>query len=569
MRGVVGRATIAAVALMGLAAPVAFGATDHLVTVGSPQGPSTFSENKQNEPGLAINAANPSQTVAGSNDNIDETFCDANDCSFVPGIGVSGIYFSFSQNDLSWSQPTYRGLTGRGLIGQNTKMGPIGTLPNYIGAGLQSDGDPTLAFGPRPDRKGNFSWSNGSRLYYGNLTANASADPKHAAFVGEEAIAVSHTDNLQAAAAGQESAWSRPVLASAALQKQAQVFSDKDTIWADNAASSPYFGNVYVCWTDFENDAGTIQPIVVARSRDGGNTFDKPVALSAAPIAPNSVGRQGCIVRTDSHGNVFVFWEDSNKQGSFQAMARSFNGGKTFDKARQVSPVTDVGLPDPASGDAVFDGFAGARTDSFPSVDIANGAPSGKNAPNTIAIAWSDGPTTSGGSTERALVRYSTNGGNSWSSAQSIGQSGDRPDFPWIALSPNGQHVYVAYDAFTTPFQTTTASPRPMQGVVRGGTVGGSFTTLHRGAVGDARGSSANALDGEFIGDYNWVVATNNYAVAVWNDVRNAQDCPAVDAWRQALIDTNGTSTEPPPAPNTACANRFGNQDIFSVKVTP
>ena len=42
------------------------------------------------------------------------------------------------------------------------------------------------------------------------------------------------------------------------------------------------------------------------------------------------------------------------------------------------------------------------------------------------------------------------------------------------------------------------------------------------GAVGDARGSSANALDGEFIGDYNWIVATNTFSVAGYNDHRDA-----------------------------------------------
>ena len=55
--------------------------------------------------------------------------------------------------------------------------GPIGTVPNYFEAGLVSDGDPTLAFGPRPGPNGKFSWSKGARLYYGNLTSNVNSKP--------------------------------------------------------------------------------------------------------------------------------------------------------------------------------------------------------------------------------------------------------------------------------------------------------------------------------------------------------------------------------------------------------
>lgn len=551
---------------LALAVP-AVAAADALVTTGSPQGARTFPENKQNEPGLALDASNPGSLAAGSNDELDLALCDGADCPFTPGVGVSGVYFSLDGTAASWTQPTYQGNTGRGQVGGLPHLGPIGTLPNYYENGLASDGDPTLAFGPRPDRRGGFSWSNGSRLYYANLTANLATVRREQIFRGFEAIALSHTDRPDLAAANDQGAWSAPVVVSAARQRK-RTFSDKETVWADNAASSRHFGNVYVCYTDFTNgDSATApEPIVVSRSTDGGTSFRRPVKVSKGRIIKGTAGRQGCTVRTDSAGRVYVFYEDSLRSGSFQFLSRSDNGGRTFEKGHPILPVTDVGLPDPASGGAVFDGYAGARTDSFPSVDIANGAPSGRGEPDTIAITWSNGPTTVGGSTEQALLAFSRDAGSSWSTPRNVAAAGDRPDFPAVALAPNGSRAYVAYDAFTAPFQRTTAAPRPMQGVVRRGTVSGAFTTVHRGASGDARASSANALDSEFIGDYNWAAATNDGATTVFNDVRNGDHCPAVDAYRQGLID-GGTPTKP--APNAVCPGRFGNTDIYSQHVTP
>lgn len=92
----------------------------------------------------------------------------------------------------------------------------------------------------------------------------------------------------------------------------------------------------------------------------------------------------------------------------------------------------------------------------------------------------------------------------------------------------------------------------------------GARTDLPRAPIGDARGSNTNGLTAEFLGDYNNAAATNDLVIGVWNDVRNAADCAAVDAYRQSLLTG---SPVPKPAPNNDCPATFGNSDIFGASI--
>jgi hypothetical protein len=596
-----------------VSASAALGAHDQEreVTVGSND--AVFSQNKQNEPAIAVDASHPNVLAAGANDNIDMEDCDAGDpttCPFTPNVGGTGIQFSFDAGD-SWIQPTYTGFTARHCVGPPgftcvPGIGPIGTLPWYFESGLVSDGDPALAFGPRRGANGTFSWANGSRLYVANLASNISADLGEPGFRrGFEAIAVSRLDapastGLTAAIASNKNSWRPPVVVS---KQSNTAFSDKEQVWADNAASSRFFGNVYVCWVEFRSlGQGNAfpSPLVVAVSRDGGDTWRKRQLTPAAGNIQH-LGATGCTIRTDSRGVVYVFAVEfalGFPGFGWHIMMKSFDGGQNWTRPRRIFTAVDTcNAFDVVILRCVQDGVAGARNDlgPAPSVDIANGAPTGADATDAIYDTWVDGR--DGLNREHVMLSYSADGGDRWTTLPPIEQPGDRGYYSAPGVAPDGKDLYLVYNAFTTPYRPNTTEPRKLVGVVLHSSIGldrapGGFSEVHRGQQdpGDARGSSQNNLEAEFLGDYVYAIGTRTYGAAVWNDTRFAADCPAIDAWRFALRPSGdplpaGASRqprtppgappaqEPPPAPavEVACPDTpvgdqvlaFGNTDIW------
>src|SRR5205814_4881253 len=102
------------------------------------------------------------------------------------------------------------------------------------------------------------------------------------------------------------------------------------------------------------------------------------------PASDNGLNGQpdGCTVR--SNGNVYVFGIATRQGTSYETMYKSTDGGAHFGRLQLISSAVDPGVTDPVLGRPVMDGIAGARNDlAFaPGVDIANGAPTGADAPN-------------------------------------------------------------------------------------------------------------------------------------------------------------------------------------------
>jgi hypothetical protein len=570
----------------------AAGVTDSRVSVGTSSG--VTPQNHQNEPAVAIDAHNPNFVVAGAIDQGDQQPCPRAlvtkmaTCTIDNGVGVSGVYFSFDRGR-HWMQPTYKGLTARDCHSESPckpHIGPIGQVPWYSESGMVDAADPAVAVGPRLVN-GRFSWSNGSRIYYSNLTAGLHG---RSVIRSQMAIAVSRLDNPSRARVARKSSWMRPVVIS---KQDPKVFSDKDQLWVDNAASSPYFGRVYDCYNNFR---GQGLPLVVSTSADGGSTWHSQNVTPSDNVnglGPSGWGISACTIRTDSHGTVYLFaerFEYSEITGApppkgkrpthlpghgVHVMLTSADGGATWSGVQKLFENTDVcEFVDPLSFHCIMDGYTGARTDlgSIPSVDIANGAPTGTDATNLIIDAWSDAR--AGVNHERVRVTWSSNGGGSWHRPVAISRPGDRPFFAAPAISPDGHRAYVVYEAVTSPWAGTNLhSPRPYHGgfLTAPVTVAGPmhWTTVYSGPFGDLRASfPGHHFDQERLGDYVYAAASRHYGIGVWIDARNAAVCPAIQKWRaRALV--AGKDVFPAPSPLTDCPAAFGNTDVWSATTSP
>jgi hypothetical protein len=589
---------IAAALVVGSTAPRATGAvirsgvaaTGALVSVADPTG--TFEQNAQVQPALAVDPAQPNILASTAYDSADTQPCSkkasitAAACSLPataengglsnPGVGLSGAYFSFDSGR-NWIQPIYHGLTAAGCNPKvepcKAVLGPIHTVPNYYEHGLGSFGDSSVAFGPVL-RDGKFSWANGSRLYLSNIATNLTQTViRPGSIDSTTTMAVSHIDDPTPARVADQSNWSAPVI----VPKTEPAVSNpgEDQIWADNASSSRYFGTVYMCYNDFYFEPSGQVPIypTIAVSTDGGQEWT--LHRVAPPIDSAKQGyRQGCGIRTDSHGNVYAVFTHpsgafpSNKLAASEDLVTSLNGGATW--------TTPVGIMNVNTGCYYWDKLAercaeegpgGNPNEALPSIAIANGAPTGTDATNEIALAWADGRF--GQNHEAVLLSQSTDGARIWSTPERVSLPGDRAVLAAVAIAPNGSRVYVTYTAITTPFSPTTSTPRLMRGVLRSAAIGpggapADWVTDYAGPTGDARGTGMGGWNyEEYTGWYIGAIATRSYGAGVWTDLRGTPDCPAMDAWRERSLKAVNVLT-PSPWPLTACPADWGNSKIWS-----
>ncbi len=461
------------------------------------------------------------------------------DCSFSPGVGTSGIYTS-ADGGRTW--------TNRGLLDDQA---------SWQGRGVISDGDPVLAFGPKPDGAGGFTFARGARVYYASLATVVAAK-------GLEYVVVSYSDDDGAT-------WSAPVVGTTKTSNA--QFDDKNWLSVDTSPTSAYFGRVYLSWTQFRSATTTGhggEPIMVAASADGGQSFDAPKQLSPAGNNGTGNGRQGSASTVGPDGTVYVAFE----QGAQQVLVTSRDGGQRWSRPSPIGPVRDIGDPIPG---------ANFRTDSFPTI-----AADPRDDSTTVYAAWST-LTADGG---RVVVAQSTDRGQSWGAPVQVSGTEGYAFFPGIDVSGTGR-VDVAWQSLVAvdpkTFGTGNAAIDAYAVSSRDGQLWSQPQRL-TSVSSDPAASAQNNLGRQFWGDYATLVSDWAGAWFVVTDSRNGSGCPAVDGYQHYLRDNglavpgdmadrltqratgvNPALADPPvkPAPGAACPAQFGNTDVVVTRFAP
>jgi hypothetical protein len=478
----------------------------------------------QNETAIAVDPNNAQRVVGGMNDYVTTTWTcmlSGTPCSFF-GDGYSGTYFS-NDGGTTW------------CCASNLNGSSLGTLipgvTRLTGGQYDAAGDPAVAF----DSRGN--------VYYSGLGFDRTAPPNT---VAVNKGTFDSSGNLT---------WGPPTFID--QTNSPSTINDKEWIAVDSNATSPFRDRVYVTWTRFIFNpvhGNYVQsPIAVAFSADGGHTFSSPQL-----IVGNVLYGQGSRPVVGPDGTVYVFWDASTRLATLDSIwvVKSKDGGVTWSKPVAISKLVDIisvantlfrvnSFPAAA---AAPNGDLYVTWSSLMSDSTGGWCPARTNTGCHAAALLSK--STDGGATWSApvpafpSVDASTRMAEGYPVAQPGGGTLNAPAarrvdtlFSAVAVSPSGRVYLSAYAAdVVSPWQTCTTLGSPSLSGTNCKTLGNYINNarldyivrdLTTGVTNTVTAHPINTryqFRGGFFGDYTDIAAGSDNAFhAFWTDSNNVQ----------------------------------------------
>jgi uncharacterized membrane protein len=302
--------------------------------------------------------------------------------------------------------------------------------------------------------------------------------------------------------------------------------NDKEMLWVDHSATSPFKDNLYVIW-----HAGL--PAVVARRTGPTGSWQTPIQISGSETTGTAIGGD---IKTNANGDVFAFYPDTGSQGLY--VVKSTNGGVSFGAATRIA--TSFGsfqfaVPADASRQLlIYTTGAAYRTSSL----------------NNVYVAWDDlsgdagctsggGPGTNASSTCKSRIFFSrsTDGGATWSAPVKINNQSGLNDqfFPWLAVDDtNGKLAITYYD--TVGDSTRASTNLYYQSSIDNGQ---TWSAPFKVTTASTNETTAGADSGNQYGDYIGLDGVSNLYFPSWTDRRSGG---SEEIWTAAIQDTTSTS---------------------------
>lgn len=294
----------------------------------------------------------------------------------------------------------------------------------------------------------NYLYSTDSGVAWGGTTAGAGGSNSGDPGTGIDRNGryyIGHINNSY----GQSVSWSTNQgttwTAVVAANKGSSQVLDKNHLWVDVCATSPYVNNIYNAWCPLGGSHPNLNNIEFGRSTNGGLNWSAPINISSAINAGSH--NQGVNICTGPNGQVYAFWAVYDSWPEYEAtygFAKSTNGGASFAPATRFL----TGCKGVRDQSSYF--LHGIRTNSFPSscCDVSTSAYSG-----SIYMVWANQgvPGVNTGNDIDIYLVKSTNQGTNWSTPIKVTTdpvgNGKYAWFPWITCDPaNGRLSVVFYD---------------------------------------------------------------------------------------------------------------------------